>query len=327
MEITIPYYEDNTRISNSSLGWFLESPRYFRDYLDGKIEKPATKSMDAGSMIHMYLLQKDEFWKNYVILDFETPTSAQQKKFAEDYVASTAENAVLRAVEAFKANYSTKGKSDDKVRSEALEMAVKLKHYIKFLRSSMSHTVISWADHTKVKTIEENVMVHKKAKELLFNYPQTENVKIYNEFHINWEFTNKYLIKCKSLIDRLIIDHDQKKILLIDIKTTSSIKDFKQSVDKYDYYRQMCYYWMAITWYFKEELKLDIDEYSSETYIVAIQSNGSHQVKVFKLNDDYIIEKINIITNILSDISYHMSTNSWDFSRAYYEGDGVEILE
>ena len=36
-EYDIPYYEDNTRISNSAIGWFLnKGPAYFRNMLDGK---------------------------------------------------------------------------------------------------------------------------------------------------------------------------------------------------------------------------------------------------------------------------------------------------
>lgn len=39
MKIEIPYYEDNTRISNSAIGWFLKKgPRYLKDMLDGKEE-------------------------------------------------------------------------------------------------------------------------------------------------------------------------------------------------------------------------------------------------------------------------------------------------
>ena len=39
MDISIPYYEDNSRVSNSAIGWFIKrGPRYFRDMLDGKEE-------------------------------------------------------------------------------------------------------------------------------------------------------------------------------------------------------------------------------------------------------------------------------------------------
>lgn len=56
MKIEIPYYEDNTRISNSAIGWFLKKgPRYLKDMLDGKEEGISGKYLDKGTMIHMYL--------------------------------------------------------------------------------------------------------------------------------------------------------------------------------------------------------------------------------------------------------------------------------
>ena len=78
MKIEIPYYEDNTRISNSAIGWFLKKgPRYLKDMLDGKEEGISGKFLEKGTMIHMYLLQPDEFWDNYIILDFVVPKVSQ----------------------------------------------------------------------------------------------------------------------------------------------------------------------------------------------------------------------------------------------------------
>ena len=330
MEIKIPYYEDNTRLNNSALGWFLISPSYFKRKIDGTVDSESTKAMDNGTMIHEYLLQPHEFWKDYQILDFVKPSTPQQKQFCDLYIASTANKAKIKAIEAFKGAYSTSGKSEEKIATESLEMALKLKSYIKYLRLQNSKTLVSWAGYNALKLIKENVILHKKANELLFNNTPSSDCIINNEFHINWVFPKEYYnikIDCKSLLDRLIIDHENKKITLVDIKTTSSIKDFSDSVIKYDYYRQMSFYWYAIVWYFKEELKLDIEEYKQETYIVAIQTNDNYEVKVFKLQDEKIVEKIQIIADIISDICWHHSTNNWDYSRDYYEGDGSEILK
>lgn len=336
MDINIPYYEDNSRISNSSLGWFLQSPRYYKDMLDGTIKNKATSAMDNGSMIHMYLLQPKEFKQTYMILDFQTPTSAQQKQFCIDYINSKANKPIYKAVEAFKANYSTSGKSDDKIAKESLEMALKLKSYIKFLRSSdAGKKVISWSDMNMLIKIKSNVQKHKKANELLFNTVNSPGIIAENEFHINWTWNirpadvfgvERTTLNCKSLIDRLIIDQVNKRITLVDIKTTVSTSGFRDSFDKYDYGRQMAYYWSAIVWYIDNELKIDISGYSHETYIVAIQNNGSNECRVFEVPEGKITEKLEEIKKILSEIDWHMSNNLWDYSREYYEGDGVESL-
>ncbi len=42
-------------------------------------------------------------------------------------------------------------------------------------------------------------------------------------------------IPCKSLLDRVKFDVKNKKVYLIDLKTTSDIGNFKESFDKYTY--------------------------------------------------------------------------------------------
>jgi hypothetical protein len=337
MDISIPYYSDQSRVSNSSLGWFLQSPRYFRDMLDGKIKNEPTSAMENGTMTHTYLIQPKEFKETYKILDFAVPTSAQQKQFAQDYIDSKATSAILKAVEAFKSNYVTTKSTEEDIATKGLEMALKLKPYIKWLRSnSTGIKTMTWSKLNTLKTTKENVQLHKLANELLFKSDNSSGVEAYNEFHINWEITPiaerfrsdsepRRKIACKSLIDRLIIDHDNKVIKLVDIKTTVSIPDFKDSFKKYDYGRQMAFYWAAIYWYFTNELKLNIEEYSNETYIVAIQ-NTNGDCKVFKVNDSTITDKTLQITKIITDIDWHMQNNVWDYSREYYEGDGSEPL-
>ena len=43
-------------------------------------------------------------------------------------------------------------------------------------------------------------------------------------------------------------------------------------------------------------------------------------------NDKILSEKVDLINNSLQKISYHISTDQWDHSVEYYEGDGVEKL-
>lgn len=336
MDINIPYYEDNSRVSNSSLGWFLISPKYYKDMLDGTVVSKPSSAMETGSMIHMYLLQPEEFKKEYIILDFQAPTSAQQKQFCLDYIAIEAPRATEKAVAAFKANYSTAGKSEEKIAKESLEMALKWKSYIKFIRNSnQNKKVISWADMNMLIKIKNNVQKHKKANELLFNIVNSPSITANNEFHINWVWrlrkddilgVDRTTINCKSLIDRLVIDQENKRIILIDIKTTVSVNNFKKSFDEYDYGRQMAFYWYAIVWYIDNELKLDISDYTHETYIVAIQNNGSNECRVFEVPETKITEKSEKIKEIISNIDWHMNSNLWDFTKEYYEGDGVESL-
>lgn len=328
MDISIPYYEDNTRISRSSLKWFEVSPRYFKDMLDGKEEGLSGKSIDKGIMTHSYLLEYDDFKKTYKILDFQIPASAQQKQFCQDYIDSNENKPILKALEAFKKNYSTTNRTDEESAKKGLEMALKLKSYIKWLRNkSGEQKTMTWSEFNGLKLTKENVLLHKKAKELLYN-EESPNAEYYNEFHINWEYKTKSgrVLKCKSLLDRLIIDHENKTIKLIDLKTTADVNNFSKSFKEYDYAMQMAYYWSAVYWYMTYERKIDVSDWKNETYIIAVRNNTDYSCRVFSVNDEIILSKTTKIEQILSEIDWHFTNNLWDYSRVYYEGDGVEQL-
>ena len=330
MDISIPYYEDLTRISNSNIGWFLKKgPRYLKEMLDGK-EGLKASFLDKGTMIHEYILQPDKFWKDYIILDFAVPKVKQQKTLLEFYSAArlvdplASEDHIL--LMSYEAAYNN-NKSEEKKIQEAKELVELYQNYIEYFRNKDSKKVISFADFNMLKTIKKNMEDHKKANELLFNYPET--FEVYNEFHINWEYPNASTLgdlPCKSLLDKVMIDHTNKKIILVDIKTTADVYNFKHSIEEFDYCRQLAYYWLAIHWYFKNELKLNIEEYEYETYIIAVQSHDGYEVRVFKFNPETIEERLVTIDYAIKRIAWHKNNDLWDHMKEYYDEDGAEMI-
>ena len=326
MNIEIPYYEDNTRISNSAIGWFLKKgPRYLRDMLDGKEEGMSAKFLEKGTMIHEYILQPEEFWKDYEILDFEVPKVKQQRDLCEYYSSHKLTDPLADddklLLEAYNNSYNNT-KSAEIRKNEAKKIVETYSDYINYLQISTTKKVISFADLNMLKQIKQNLQEHVAANKLLFNVPTTYTC--HNEFHINWQYKN---IDCKSLLDRVMFDHVNKKIILIDLKTTSDIYNFKHSVEEFDYYRQIAFYLCAITWYMLNVLNLNVDDYDLEAYIIAIQTNGKYEVRVFNMfNEEELLKRKDIISEALTEISYHISSNNWEHTRKYYENDGIEEL-
>lgn len=330
MDISIPYYEDLTRISNSNIGWFLKKgPRYLKEMLDGK-EGLKASFLDKGTMIHEYILQPEEFWKDYIILDFAVPKVKQQKDLLEFYANAKMVDPLASEDDILLMSYNSaysNNKSIDKRIQEAKELVELYQNYIEYFKNKDSKKVISFADLNMLKAIKKNMEDHKKANELLFKYPET--FEVHNEFHINWEYPNASTLgdlPCKSLLDRVMIDHTNKKIILVDIKTTADVYNFKHSVEEFDYCRQLAYYWLAIHWYFKNELKLNIEEYEYETYIVAVQSHDGYEVRVFKFNPKAIEERLVTIDYAIKRIAWHKNNNLWDHMKEYYDEDGAEII-
>ena len=336
MNIDIPYYEDMSRYSNSDIGYFLKhGPKSLKDYKNGGGVKLEGSFLEKGTMIHEYILQPEEFWKDYVILDFEVPKVKQQKDFCEAYANSLELLEDEKKLKAYKSSYNN-SKPWQTALKEATELCDKYSQYIEYLKVKDTKKVISFADLNMLKKIKANIEAHKKANELLYQLPVT--FECYNEFHINWEKTfnqpdliqpdgTKLFIRCKSLLDRVCFDHVNKKIILIDLKTTQNVYNFAHSVEEYDYYRQIAYYGLAIQWYMQEILNLNSEEYDFEAYIIAIGKDTNNEIRVFNMKDDTMLNnRIGLISNTLKRISWHISTDQWEHSQEYYESDGTEEL-
>ena len=80
----------------------------------------------------------------------------------------------------------------------------------------------------------------------------------------------------------------------------------------------------------KNVLKLseeEINEWKFEYYIVAIDTTGSNEIRVFKLTTPQVTSRGVVIDNFMHDWLWHITMKEYDHSRAYYVGDGSETLD
>ena len=367
MEITIPYYEDKTRISNSNIGWFLnKGPAFLHKMLTEDVPEEKNPALERGTMIHEYILQPEEFQKDYVVWDKSRPNSAQQEKFCQALAFSTEIEPNRAILDAYKQAYSTAGKSEDKMLSEGLKIASTLKDYIDFLKANDGRIMISPWDVKMLEKIKKNIQSHKLADKIIwpigkdktysidgimkqinsisFIVDETghpvENIMSFHEFHINWEyeFDTFYdkrslpedvihiVIKCKSLLDGLTLDFKNKIATIYDLKTTAKLWHFEESIEMYDYGRQIAYYKNAVWWYLKNECDEDPNDWNFKYYIIGIDTTGSYEIRVFEIQEQLIVDRNKIILEAMLKIGWHQEHNLWDHSREYYEGDGSESL-
>ena len=299
--------------------------------------------MERGTMIHEYILQPEEFQKDYVVWDKSRPSSAQQEKFCQELASSTEIEPNRAVLSAYKEAYSTRGKSDDLMLSEGLKIASTLKDYIDFLKANDGRKMISLWDVKMLEKVKHNIQSHKLAHKIIWPYghdftidghlvaqvaPADENYKpdscSWHEFHINWEWNNG--VQCKSLLDSLTLDFVNQKATIMDLKTTTKLWHFEDSIEMYDYCRQLCYYKRAVRWYLRNEYNQNPDEWSFEYYIIGIDTTGSNEIRVFKIEESAVQSRFDTIVKALDAIHWHQTTGKWDHSREYYEGDGSESL-
>lgn len=335
MDISVPYYSDMSRISNSNIGWFLnKGPAYLHKMLTEDVPEEKSQALERGTMIHEYILQPEEFQKDYVVWDKPKPLSVQQEKFCQALASSTEIEPNKAVLSAYKEAYSTKGRTDENMLSEGLKIASTLKDYIDFLKANDERIMISPWDVKMLEKIKQNIQSHKLAWKIINSqstiYESIDSNKRTqwgaHEFHINWEFYGDMPIACKSLLDGLTLDFKNKKAIIYDLKTTQKLWNFEESMKQYDYCRQLMYYTMAVQWYLKYEFGQDPKDWSFKWYIIGIDTTGSNEIRVFKFDNDQIYSRTNTIEKALVDIAWHQANAKWDHSRAYYEGDGSETL-
>ena len=185
--------------------------------------------------------------------------------------------------------------------------------------------------------IQHNVEEHKLAKQLVQKAGDYKNVHVYHEFQINWDYwTEDELnhgtltpIACKSLLDSCTFNFDTKICTIMDIKTTAKLWHFEDSMKEFDYCRQLCFYHEAVYWYLNNELKLsndEINEWRFEYYIIAIDTTGSNEIRVFKLATPQVTSRGVAIHDFMAVYLWHLGTGNWDHSYDYYTGDGSETL-
>ena len=79
----------------------------------------------------------------------------------------------------------------------------------------------------------------------------------------------------------------------------------------------------------KNVLKLstdEINEWRFKFYIIAIDTTGSNEIRVFKLKSSQISPSGIVIDDAMSEIAWHIDENLWEHGYEYYNGDGSETL-
>ena len=114
----------------------------------------------------------------------------------------------------------------------------------------------------------------------------------------------------------------------MDIKTTAKLWHFEDSMKEFDYCRQLCFYKDAVYWYLANVLGItdEFDKWRFEFYIIAIDTTGSNEIRVFGLDSIQINSREIAIHDFMKVYLWHLGTGNWDHSFDYYTGDGSETL-
>jgi hypothetical protein len=254
----INYYEKD-RVSNSLLSKFdFFSSKGILDRFD-IMKKESTKAMDFGRILHICL-------DKGLCIEYNNTEIPEEFTNAQVKIIKSPENITDAYCEEYE-NADTRKYRSEGVITAKLKTAIELlKPYYEEYNENRDKIIsngnieVTKADYYLIKELVYAVDNCKEWQELQMEYFMMENTEIINEMVIEWELEG---VECKSMLDKVMINHTDKTIDLIDYKSYTG--NFTRNYRSHNIYRQLAFY--------REALEYLYPDYTITCYIVAIDKD------------------------------------------------------
>ena len=306
----ITNYYERREIANSSLSLINPeqggSPKLFQMYLEGTIQKVApSPSLENGSLLHLYVEDPSKFVVSDVVKPNESLCNVVTSYFTikDSHLVETQDEVLLKAARL--ANYYNNYK-DDTLLNTLKKSSIY--EYIAELELNEGKQFMTKEQKATIEGCIEALSSHTACHKYLFQ--DWKNCEIINEYEIYFKHLD---INCKSRLDRVIINHDLKYCILIDLKTTSKrAQFFSESFEFWKYYRQMAFYKLALSYRYPDYY------FSCYMPVVDTQFFTRH---CYKISDTQIDRGEIEYNNLLERIKWHMEKNEWNYTLEEYNNN------
>jgi hypothetical protein len=228
--------------SSSSLKEFsLDRKKYYKRYiLNEKSEEKDSSAATIGRLVETLLLEKEEFENRFYLSGIETAPTGLMLAFVEALCKYTDlyTNEDGELTKSFKeillAAYTESGFkwNFDTVVSKFTGSNAEL-YYNEIISVKVNgYTVVTVNDVSNAERIVAELQTNPITSHIV-NTVNSARWEVFNQFQIQgYEIDG---LKLKSMIDKLIIDHDKKTIQIYDLKCTWSVENF---YEEYYLYRR-----------------------------------------------------------------------------------------
>lgn len=331
------FYSQPFYFSYSSLTKLLWSPMVFYQlYLMRLKEESTAKHLVEGKVIHAIFLSMDKFDEEFLISQVNLPTGTSKtlidriykdyyKEEMKDWPLSACHNELLQMMvnmnfyQALKDDKPTAKnplvKSGNEKRLEKV-ITTETSNYWEFLKSKGKRTVIDQQTFEYCKSAAEILEMDDKIRGLMgLKYSEMDNVEIHNETLLKVELT-KYPFGIQGILDNLVIDHDNKLININDLKTTSKpLKEFKDSVEYYDYWLQAAMYLTLVMLKYSELIEKG---YLVKFHFIVI--DNLFQAYAFPVSIDTQMQWIERMSEALEKANYHYTERKYELPYEFQKG-------
>lgn len=277
------FYSKEFFYSYSSLSKLLWNPAaFYQIYVLGLREESISPSLVNGKVIHALILSKDTFDKMFVISPSKLPSDktkyvidrvfAHHKELSANGDSRTElkdySDAILDVLVDINLHQSLK---TDLQRVEKIISEDTLSYW-EFLKNKGDREIIDQDTFNYCEQAADAIKTNPKLSNLMgLGITEFDNSDVFNEIEFSKKL-DKFPFGLKGILDNVVVDHDEKKIYINDLKTTSKdLKDFPESIEYYSYWMQASIYLILI--YFEFEKFIVNEKYNVYFNFVVIDRN------------------------------------------------------
>jgi hypothetical protein len=327
--------------SSSSLKDFsMDRRKYYKKYyLREDVVEKDNLATNMGRLVETLLLEPEEFDNRFYMSSCVTVPTGLMLEFVEALYRATAAatdgfGVITRTFEDITDDaYAASGFKIAKAAVLGKFMDSSNEIYYREIREVRSKklTVVTAQDVTNAERIVEELQNNEFTKDII-NRVSDDRYTVMNQFQIDGYFVDGH--EFKSMIDKVIIDHKDKKIHIYDLKCVWSVENFYG--DYYLYrraYIQGYLYWRALCW-----VAMNDESYPWKDYIVEFpqfivcDSINYYSPLIYKMSSTDLIDAYEGFTwndkiypgvkPLIEELKWAQVMDVWNISKTNYENQG-----
>ena len=219
-------YRATDAINYSSLSALAVSPHTYRT----RDQMEVIPAFRKGSAVDCLLTTPDDFHSEFYVMNIRKTPPPMLMKYVDELfkLAPQIPEEEDHDKAYIESGYKLKKES---VREKFINEGVE---YYNALKDARGKTILSFDEYTQIQKAVNQVKYGEFTSKYFEKKPSHQ--KILYQFPIYWEINGH---TCKSLLDLLVIDHKEKAIYPIDLKTTGkSVLNFRSAFMQWKYYLQ-----------------------------------------------------------------------------------------
>jgi hypothetical protein len=333
-------YRANILDSSSSLKEFsMDRKKYYRKYILGEdVDDKDTQAATTGRIVETLLLEPEEFDNRFHMSSCVEAPSALMLAFV---------NALYKFTkEATDDNGNVTRSFEDISKDAYVESGFKIKYEAvigKFVGSdaevyynemrlvkARGLTVVTAEDVTNAEKIVQELQNNSVTKDVV-NLVSSSRYSVYNQLQVENYEIDEHLFK--SMMDKVVVDHEKQTVQVYDLKCTWSVENF---LEEYYLYRrayiQAYLYTIAATAFRDANEEMEGYEVLPPKFIVCDSTNYYNPL-IYTLSEQDLEDAYSGFTHknreykgvgtIIADLKWALDNNVWNISRENSINNGL----